>query len=166
MAVKLKANVQYQPIVESVSRKFVPRKETCSRPVDDSLPIEVEETGWMGGAVRRSVRAGFGACKRNFIVIRENARSSQPSTDELRTRETFQSAVRGRNHIVKDLSQLARIIAMWREALDGTTKTVNGVSPKGYTMNGWIMAAQFAGGKAAAEAGQSYNYDTFPNWDA
>lgn len=166
MAVKLKANVQYQPIVESVSRKFVPRKETCTRPVDVNLPIEVEETGWMGGAVRKTSRAGFGACQRNYLVIRENARSSQPSSAELETREIFMNAVRGRNYIVKDLSQLSRIIAMWREAVDGTTKTVNGVSPKGYTMNGWIMAAQFAGGKAAAEQTQTYDYDTFPNWDA
>lgn len=157
MAVRLKANIGYMPIVEEVSRKFVPRKETCSAGGGVG-PVIVESSGWMGGAVRKSNRAGLGACTRNFLVIRANARSTEPSTTELYARARFTEAVKGVNYINTDLSQIARIQALWVAAKDDKTKQMNGVIALGYTMRGWMIAVQYAGLKVDPE----YNANQFP----
>lgn len=161
MAVKLKANISYQPIVESVSRKFVPVKETC-KAAGEAGPVAYESTGWMGGAVRKTGRAGLGACTKNYLVIRTNARMTQPSSSELDNREMFGRAIKGRNHIVHDLSQISAIQLLWKTANEDNTKTINGVYAYGYTFFGWVMAVQFAGIKDAAEAGTTYNENQFP----
>lgn len=157
MAIRLKANIGYQPIVEEVSRKFVPKKETCSA-AGYVGPVFVESNGWMGGAVRKSNRAGLGACTRNFMVIRANARASQPSTEEINARVRFTEAVQGVNYINKDLTQIARVQALWVAAKDDQTKLMNGVRALGYTMKGWMKAVQYAGLKEDPE----YNANQFP----
>lgn len=165
MAIRLKANIGYQPIVEEVSRKFVPRKETCSAGGAVG-PVVVESKGWMGGAVRKSGRAGLGACTRNYLVIRANARQSSASQSELTARVTFAEAVAGRNHIMQDLAQIVRVQEMFVTASQDPAKLVNNVAAKGYTFSGWIMAVQYRGIAAAKEAGTTYDANTFPqNFD-
>lgn len=165
MAFRLKANIGYQPIVEEVSRKFVPRKETCSAGGAVG-PVVVESSGWMGGAVRKSARAGLGACTRNYLVIRANARQTPESAEELKNRSLFAQAVLGRNHIVQDLAQITRVQTMFLTASQDPSKLVNSVAAKGYTFNGWIMAVQYRGLANAEESGTTYNANTFPqNFD-
>lgn len=161
MALRLKANIGYQPIVEEVSRKFVPRKETCTAGGKIG-PAEVVSTGWMGGAVRKSNRAGLGACTRNYMVIRANARETPVSQKETEARVRFAEAVLGRNHIIRDLGQITNVQAMWLTAKDLPSKLVNGVSAEGYTFYGWIMMVQYKGLEKAAEGGTSYDANTFP----
>lgn len=166
MAIRLKANIGYQPIVEEVSRKFVPRKETCSAGGSFG-PVVVESKGWMGGAVRKSYRAGLGACTRNYLVVRANARETAESQDELTARVRFTDAVKGRNHIMKDMMQVIRVQDLYVAAKDDPSKVINGVSAAGYTMLGWIMSVQYKGLEKAAEAGTTYDANTFPqNFDA
>lgn len=165
MAIRLKSNVGYQPIVEEVSRKFVPRKETCSAGGAVG-PVVVEAKGWMGGAVRKSSRAGLGACTRNYLVIRANARETPETPNELQARVRFADAVKGRNHIIRDLGQITHVQEMWLTAKDVPSKLVNGVSAEGYTFNGWIMTVQYKGLEKAAEEGKTYDANTFPqNFD-
>lgn len=180
MAIKLKSNVGYQPIVTSVSRKFVPKKETC-KAGGEAGPVEFESSGWMGGAVRNTARGGLGACTKNYLVVRSAGRQTQPSADELDNREMFATAVKGRNYILKDLSQMSLVQIMWiggtagsgaqaktyEGAYNNPQITINGVSAYGYTYKGWIMAVQFAGLKNAAEQGETYNANQFPtDYDA
>ena len=161
MAIRLKANIGYQPIVEEVSRKFVPRKETCTAGGRVG-PAVVETSGWMGGAVRKSYRAGLGACTRNFMMIRANARETPVSQKELDARVRFADAVKGRNHIIRDLGQITQVQQMWLTAKDIPSKVINGVSAEGYTFNGWIMMVQYKGLEKAAEGGTEYDANTFP----
>ena len=161
MALRLKANIGYQPIVEEVSRKFVPRKETCTAGGKVG-PAEVVSNGWMGGAVRKSNRAGLGACTRNYLVIRANARESVVSQKELDARVRFADAAKGRNHIIRDLGQITNVQTLWLAAKDVPSKVINGVSAEGYTFNGWIMMVQYKGLEKAEEAGTTYDANTFP----
>lgn len=173
MAIRLKANIGYMPIVEEVSRKFVPKKVKCTASETVVNTLKTEESGFMGGGVRKTVRAGYGECKRNYLFIRDSARSTAPSSYEVQLRNTFKAAVQGRNNILEDLSQITRVQAMWAGGTISGTEyegaknnlklRINGVSAKGYTFNGWIMAVQYAGKKASA----AYDTDTFPsNYDA
>lgn len=148
MAVRLKANIAYQPIVEEVSRKFVPKKETCTTGISAG-PVKTESQGWMGGAVRTTGRAGLGQCKRNYLVIRSNARSTEVSNEELSARTLFTRAAKGRNTIMKSLEEQVKAQDLYvaaRKAVEqGMGKTCNGVSVYGYTFYGWVFAVQYAG---------------------
>lgn len=144
MATRLKSNIAYQPIVEEVSRKFVPKKETCSMGVKAG-PVTTLANGWMGGAVRRSYRGSLGRCSRNYLVIRANARGTQPSGQELAARATFTKVVKGRKVIMTDLAQITRVEEMFVAAAKDATKSCNGVPATGYTVSGWVFAVQYAG---------------------
>lgn len=161
MAVKLKANVQYINAIETIQRKFVPKKVKLVGPdaAQAGPVILAMNDGFMGGAQRLSWRAGYGQCSRNYLFIKTEGRSSAISSHELDLRTYFSKAVKGRNTIIKDLSQVSRVQAMWLEAREVLTKTINGVSAKGYTLSGWIMAVQYAG---IYNDPQTYNANTFP----
>lgn len=157
MAIRLKANIAYQPIVEEVNRKFVPKKETCTNG-HTAGPVTVESNGWMGAGCRNSARAGIGAAKRNYMVIRQNARSSAPSEDEQVNRALFSAVVKAVPRLMRDLQQITRIQQMYFQAADDIAKELNGVSAYGYTLRGWVMAVQFAGKKNDPQ----YNVMQFP----
>lgn len=158
MAVRLKGSVGYQPIVESVSRKFVPRKETCRRSREYG-PVTVLSSGWMGGAVRNTSRGVIGASTKNYLVVRANARQSNYSTAELQRQLFFTRVSAATNALMKDLNQISVIQMMWLRAIgDDKDKFINGVSAYGYTFKGWIFAVQYAGGVRNPE----YNLSQFP----
>lgn len=162
MATRLKSNIAYQPIVEEVSRKFVPKKETCTAGVKAG-PVTTMSQGWMGGGVRTTGRAGLGQCKRNYLVIRSNARSSAVTNEELAARVLFGRAAKGRNTIMKSLIEIVKVEDMYTEARlaleQGIAKTCNGVSVYGYTVRGWVFAVQRAGLENSSE----YDENTFPS---
>lgn len=157
MAIRLKANIGYQPIVEEVSRKFVPRKETCSAS-KTAGPVQTIANGWMGGAVKTASRAGLGITKRNYLVVRANSRSSAVSNDELEARANFKAVSIGANGIMNDLTQISRVQSMFDQASEDRTKKVNGIYAYGYTMRGWVFAVQMAG----LQASSSYDVTAFP----
>ena len=157
MATRLKSNIAYQPIVEEVSRKFVPKKETCTAG-KLAGPVVTLSNGWMGGAVRNTYRGVLGKCTRNYLVVRANARMTTPSVNELKARANFASVVRGRNFIMADLAQITRVETMFVAASKDATKTCNGISALGYTVKGWVFAVQYAG----LDNDPEYNVNTFP----
>lgn len=161
MAIRLKANIGYQPIVEEVSRKFVPKKQT-SRRSEKVGPIVVAEAGWMGAGVRTTYRGGLGECKRNYMIIRVNSRQSALTDDELVARTNFATIAPAVKEILTDLTQIVNVQRMWITAKDDKSKAVNGIKAEGYTMRGWIFAVQMAGLVNAQEEGQSYDVNTFP----
>ena len=158
MAVRLKSNIGYQPIVEEVSRKFVPKKETC-KAGGKAGPVVVESNGWMGGAVRTTNRGVLGKCSRNYLVIRANARQSVVSNAELAARARFVEVLRGRKHIMADLTQIVDVEEKWMVARKDATKACNGVSTEGYTLMGWVFAVQYAGLKNDPA---NYDVEKFP----
>lgn len=175
MAVKLKANVQYINAIETIQRKFVPRKvkvvSVAAGQVAKIGPATLDtQDGFMGGAQRVSYRGGLGQCTRNFLFIKTEGRTSPLKAHELDMRTFFSRAVKGKNVILKDLSQISRVQVMWHGGDVGGTHyegayndpsiRINGVSAKGYTYYGWIMAVQYAGVQNDPE---HYSENTFPS---
>jgi hypothetical protein len=161
MAIKLKSNIAYQPIVESVSRKFVPRKEVCSA-ATTAGPVKTEGQGWMGGAVVKSGRSGLGACTRNVVIIRANARTTQPSSAELGARELFTTVQAAVKPMLRNLMAITTIQMMFKQGGKDRSKTVKGVSPYGYTMRGFVFAVLYA----AKKNDPDYDLTTWPStWD-
>ena len=157
MAKVLKSNIYFDPMVESINRKFTQKKNKCSAPTTTG-PVQVGGVRYMGGATRTTNRGGFGTCKKNYAFFRDGYRQSPVLAEETARRMLFAQAVAGRNHIKRDLSQVTRVAEMIVEALNDLTLTVNGISMRGYTPWGWVMAVQYAGKKASA----SYDVNTFP----
>lgn len=148
MAQFLKSNISYDPVVESINRKFVKKSIKCKNVSGDLGrfgPVRVEATSYMGGATRSTNRGVLGNCKRNYVFFRDGYRTTAITPAEQARQQKFAKAAAGRNHIYKDLSQVTRMFEMIQEALADPSKKVNGVSMKGYTGRGWVMAVQYAG---------------------
>lgn len=162
MAVRLKANIQYQPVVEQINRKFVPKKET-SKAAGTAGPVDYEQTGWMGGATRSTYRAGLKGCSRNYLVVRANARGTQPSGDELKAREDFAAVSVAAKQMMGRLQYISIIQDMFLEGGSNRSKVVKGVSPYGYTIRGFVFAVLYAIRK---EEGSSADLTVWPSkWD-
>lgn len=162
MALRLKANIQYQPVVEQINRKFVPKKEKCKSEAEAG-PVSVESQGWMGGATRSTYRSGLKGCSRNYLVIRANARATPPSGDELKAREDFADVSRAAKSMMGNLAALSTIQDMFLEGGSNRSKVVKGVSPYGYTIRGFVFAVLFAIRK---EDGASADLTKWPSkWD-
>lgn len=157
MAKYIKGNISFTPVVEQINRKFCIKAKTCAAPVKIG-PVETQSNYWMGAATRVTGRGHIGRVSKNYLIFRENARQTPVLTDEIQRRVLFATAAAGRNHILHDLSQLTRVQTMFNQADADMTKTVNGVSAYGYTLNGWVMAVQYAGKKESS----SYDVNTFP----
>lgn len=158
---KLKANIAYMPVVESINRKFALRKNTCS--MDNHIDgarvlLETEVAKFMGGATRTTNRAGVGTCTRNYMFFRENPRSSATTQEERDRRTLFGQIGAAVPAIFKDLSQVTTMTQMWIEALADSSKACNGIAAKGYTWRGWVFAVQYAGKLNSA----SYDITKFP----
>lgn len=157
MAVKIKANIAYQPVVESISRKFVPRKETATAGYKAG-PVIVANAGWMGGAKRTAGRAGLGTTSLNYLVIRTAGRTTPWTENEKNNHKVFKIVAVAVPELLMDLTQITRIQELYLEAQKDLNKTINGVSAYGYTYRGWVFAVQFAGRKES----DSYNVSQFP----
>lgn len=139
--IELKNNINFMPAVESMSRKFVPRKETCgNKTVGKKL---IKGKGWIGSAVRQGYAAGYGPYSKNFVVIRKHARTSALSTDEMQAQSYFSMAAKILYRQKRDLAQQGNLRDMWLAAREDTTKTVKGISAAGYDFNGWIFAVDY-----------------------
>lgn len=169
MAQFIKGSIAYQPVVEQINRKFALKKTKCSAPLpSDKLPVKIIPNSFMGGATRNSSRGFYGACKKNYMFMRENARTTPPSVKEMDLRNNFAQVVAGRQHILEDLTQVTLVQALWiggkvgnvtyEGAYNNPSLLINGVSAKGYTYRGWIFAVQYAGLKADEE----YDVNHFP----
>lgn len=136
----LKSNIKYAYFVESVSRKFTLRKNTCSMPKQVGT-YTTEPARYMGGSVRNAVRFGVGLVQKNVMFLRFNPRSTAVSADETAARQAFSSASKAAAAWAKDLSQIARITTAWKDASNGTA---HGVAKAGYTFRGWLFAVAFS----------------------
>lgn len=158
---KVKSNISFMPVVESINRKFALRRETCSEKLVGNKTIDPIK--YMGAGTRTKSIAGYGSVSVNYFFMRKFARASAASADELSARLLFGTVSTAVAALLKDLNQLSVIQNMWRQALEDFSKTINGVSAIGRDFRGWVWAVQYAGKKNDP----SYNLNTFPsNFDA
>ena len=160
MAKLFKSNISYMPVVEGISRKFALRRETCSNKTVGNKIIAAK--GWMGGSVRTYNLGGYGKVSKNVFVIRKFGSIIPASTSQVQVRHIFEMANKAVSTQLKDLMQMTTIQNLYIGGLSDLTKTVAGVSVKGYTYRGWVTAVDFARKKADPTLSQT-DLNQFPN---
>lgn len=154
---KVKSNISFMPVVESINRKFALRRETCSeKTVGEKV---IEPIKYMGAGTRTKSIAGYGSVAVNYFWMRKFARSSAVTTEERQARLLFGVISTAVAALMKDLNQLSRMQSMWAQAIADFSKTINGISAVGRDFRGWVWAVQYAGKKED----ESYNVNTFPS---
>lgn len=149
MAKKL-SKIGYILPVESISRKFAPRHETCranrganAAPLGPGYIIPTKK--WLGAATLLSKVVGVGNITKNILVCRAYGRQSAVTADELVNRANFEKATKWVNAAMKDLMAISDNQAKWSQAVEDTTKRISGVSALGYqTTRGWMVAVCMA----------------------
>lgn len=135
---KVQSTIGFASGIDSVSRKFVPRKETCGEKTVGKKKFGALK--WFGSSVRTNWAAGYGSYQINAFVVRRNKRATVASTEELTNRSHFSASSTATSEITLDLGQIGRVNNMWKQAKVDFTKHVSGVSARGYNRNGWIFA--------------------------
>ena len=154
--------------VESISRKFAPRHETCrakgAYPIGPQYLIPSKK--WLGAATLESFVVGVGAITKNILICRAHGRTSAVTADELMNRSNFEKATKWTNFAMKDLMAISDNQHRFQQAREDQTKRISGVSAFGYqTMRGWMVAVCMAilGEDPAATLPQNH---ILPNFDA
>lgn len=136
----VKNKIQYAYFVDHVSRKFTLVKNKCSQN-NQYGKFVATPAKYMGGAVRQNSRFGYGIEKKNYMFLRFNPRTSAASSDETLARQAFGLSSQAAVRWAKDLSQIATIVAAWKEPSNGSA---NGVHKNGYTLRGWLFAVAYS----------------------
>lgn len=143
MAKKL-SKIGYILPVESISRKFAPRHETCRAKgsnVNVGPGYILPTKKWLGAAALESRVFGVGAVTKNILVCRAYGRTSPVSADELVNRANFEKATKWVSVAMKDLMSISDNQYKFQQAIEDLTKRISGVSAAGYqTMRGWMFA--------------------------
>lgn len=144
MAGKKLSKIGYMNPVEQISRKFVPRHMTSRAAESSALPgpdYILPKVKWFGAAVQERKVAGYGYVTKNIFVCRQYGRTSLAQARELSNRSNFVIANRWAVAAFKDLMAQATNIQRWIDAINDFSKTIEGVSAKGYqTTRGWVVA--------------------------
>ena len=138
-----KANITFMPVVESINRKFALRRETCSQTeVGDKI---IKSPGYMGAGTHERLVVGYGWVKRNYFFMRKHARSTAVTDDEQLQRSYFGSVSKWNKQVWHNLSVVTANQEKWEAAKADLSKTIKGVSAKGYTGPiGWSFAIGIA----------------------
>ena len=134
------SNISFMPVVETISRKFALRRETCT--LKTSQQKETNTFSYMGSGARVKMFNG-GLVTRNYFFMRKNARSSALSAAETENRDNFRSVSIWRSGVRQDLSKLSANQAKYRESLN-EHKTIKGVWAGDYSFDGFIFAIGMA----------------------
>lgn len=119
-------SVTYDPSIESISRKFVRRAIKCARG-KNLLPAK-----YMGGSVRSSMYIGVqGKVKQNVLFVRENARSTAPTLDEVKARQNFTKGVKWAKEAMMDPGAITSNQISFLALKDNPNLQVNGIYFKG-----------------------------------
>ena len=120
-----KANVGFMPAVESISRKFALRKDTCS--TKNFFGVNK----FMGAGVRKYNVIGYGSGSVNYFFMRKNPRLSGPTSSELTQRSAFTDGVQWAAEALKDLTARTHNQQVYRAVRENPDLTVGGHSMKG-----------------------------------
>ena len=148
MAKKL-STIAYNPMVESVNRKFARRIDKAYNTVitrsTDTTKV-VQGTTYMGGSVRHANIVGYGNVAKNVMFFRRPSGFYQKdmSEDGINRRLWFSAASTWANARVKDLTHIAKDRALWVQCVADLSLHVNGISARGYeNMRGWLFAIAY-----------------------
>lgn len=155
--------IGYNPMVESVNRKFARNIDTCvpkAIPGNRTLPGQL----YMGAYTREVNLAGIGPVKKNTMFLRKPYKPAARTSAQLDVRLAFKSATTWARDARKDLSVLAANQEKWKTASANRSKTIKGVSAYGYqSMLGWMTAIAF---QCAVQDGNVPTTGALPAFDA
>lgn len=143
MAKKVKSNISFMPVVESISRKFALRRETCStKQVGDKVIAPVQ---YMGSGTRSRKIAGYGNIKKNYFFMRKYGRTGPITVKEQLHRTDFMKIAKWNKAIWKDLSVITDNQEKCQAAFEDTSLKIHGISAAGYeTWKGYTFAIGMA----------------------
>lgn len=145
------SNIEFNPMVESVSRKFARRIDKAyntqiTRSTD--TVVVIPGTTYMGCSVRSANIVGFGPVKKNVMFFRRPTGYYQKdnSEDGINRRLWFSAASTWASARVKDLTHIAKDRQIWNQCVEDPTLRVNGIHASGYDkkdMRGWLFAIAY-----------------------
>lgn len=148
MAKKKLSKIGYVLPVEQISRKFAPRKHTAAAARNGGYggpDYVIPARKWMGAATVNSYVNGYGDVQKNIFVVRVNGRTSLPTASELSNRSNFTLCRAWMEAAYRDLMAVNANQAKYIEAKEDFSKTIEGVSARGYQgMRGWMFAVAMA----------------------
>lgn len=126
--------IRFMAPIEDVSAKF-------ARVIDTSSNTAV--TGkishrWFGAAVRKTARQGIGVQSKQVFVYRKFARQSAYGQNEITNQNYFSFSSTWASDSLDNLSIIATIQANFKNGVPAA-----GVSPRGYTLRGWVFAVRY-----------------------
>ena len=137
MAKKI-SNITFMPAVETVSRKFALRRETCSEKTNNQGQKNV--FSYFGSGTRKKMFNG-GLIDQNYLFMRKNARQTEPSSSEMTARAAFAEGVQWAKAAAKDLTALSHNQAAWVQSVhSGGAKTIKGLWGGNYSFVGYLRA--------------------------
>lgn len=134
------SNITFITGVESISRKFALRAVKCTTHTNQQgqkyTPV------YIGAACRMKPFRGT-TVKMNYLFLRQNARTSPLTEDELTVREHFRDSSRWVAAAMEDLSA---VTGNQTKFVDSKYhgKRIKGVSAVDYGMRGWMFAIAMA----------------------
>lgn len=145
------STIGFNPMVESVNRKFARRRDKCNnRTILRSASgsgIKLQGSTYMGASSRIVNLACIGPTQKNVMFFRRpiNLKLSQ-SSKALNARQYFLECLDWVKNAQTDLTSFSQNLAKWNTAKNDRTKTINHISAEGYaTAKGWMFAVVHAG---------------------
>ena len=156
MAIRKISNIQFDPVVQQINRKFVTRKTTCvnkyvtrgammsDTPLSTSNMV-IPGTRYMGAYGRTVNLTGIGSVIKNTFFMRNPMVQRQPTQSMLDVRARFARANEWTRDALEDLAAIAHNNALFLQAQKSPSATIKGVACVGYqSMRGWVCAIAFA----------------------
>lgn len=128
------------PAVESVSRKWVRRVDTCSEKTNQQG--QKYTISYFGSGVRTKKFNGV-SIPQNYVFFRKNARTTPITADELDVRRNFSDASKWAKQAVTSLSVLTTNQQKYMQSND-EHKTCKGVWAGDYGFRGFCFAVAMA----------------------
>lgn len=146
------STIGFNPMVESVNRKFARRIDKCNnrtitRGASGNSGIKLQGITYMGASSRIVNLACIGPTQKNVMFFRRpiNLKVSQ-SSKALNARAFFLECLQWVREGKTDLQTFSQNQIKWNTAKKDRTKRINGVSAEGYaTPDGWMFAVVHAG---------------------
>lgn len=156
--------------VESINRKLALRSEKCVEKTlssgDNYHEVIIPAKKYIGGFTRtKSIVTGNGKVEivtAQYCFVRKNKFVKSMSADAIQGRLVFGEVSRSIGPLMRNLSELTNMQTKWVEGKADVSKTLNGISTRGYDYTGWVFAVQHAG----RIGNDQYDLTKFPRvWD-
>lgn len=135
MATKQTARtIRFMAPVEDVSAKFARVIDTCS----NTTITGKQRHKWFGAALRMTNRQGVGVVSKQVFVYRKFPRVSTYDQNELVNQGNFAFGSKWASDTLQNLSLISTIRNNYNL---GTA--ADGISPRGYTLRGWVFAVRY-----------------------